>query len=151
MLPFLGMQLLNRSTYIETKVYTRPINTGLLLHHQSHVDERYKRSLIRTMLHRAYRLSSSWSYFNEECERLRRLFSRLKYLDKLVSATIQRFVNDKICEQQEPTTVKEPENVVRIVLPFKDQRAADVVRKQLENLSSKTATSIQPVSHKSEN
>ena len=32
MLPFLGTQLLNKSTQIQTKVYVKPTNTGLLLH-----------------------------------------------------------------------------------------------------------------------
>ena len=44
-----GMQLLNTASHIEAKVYTRPTNTGLLLHYQSHVDMRYKRGLLKTM------------------------------------------------------------------------------------------------------
>ena len=63
MLPFLGIQLLNRSPQIETKVYVKPTNSGLLLHYQSHVDNRYKKGLLRTMLDRAHRISSSWSHF----------------------------------------------------------------------------------------
>ena len=35
---FSGMQLLNRAPQIETKVYVKPTNTGLLLHYHSHVD-----------------------------------------------------------------------------------------------------------------
>jgi len=50
MLPFLGIQLLNLTRQIETKVYMKPTNSGLLLHHQSHVDNRFKKSLIRAML-----------------------------------------------------------------------------------------------------
>ena len=42
---------------MKTKVYVKPTNTGLLLHYQSHVDNRYKRTLITTMLDRAYRIS----------------------------------------------------------------------------------------------
>ena len=35
-LSFLGTELLNRAPRIETKVYVKPTNTGLLLHYQSH-------------------------------------------------------------------------------------------------------------------
>ena len=49
-LPFLGTQLINRAPQIETKVYVKPTNTGLLVHYQSHVDNRYKRSLLITMI-----------------------------------------------------------------------------------------------------
>ena len=58
LLRFLGMQLPNRVPQIETKVYIKPTKTSFLFHYQSHVDMRYKRELLRTMLDRTYRLSS---------------------------------------------------------------------------------------------
>ena len=144
LLPFLGMQLLNRAPNIETKVYIKPANTGLLLHYQSHVDIRYKRGLLKTMLDRAYRLSSCWTYFSEECDRLKALFSRLKYPEQLINTTVRCFVSSKTEDRQPiPATGESP--AVRIVLPFKDQDSADFVRKQLNDLSHKTRTVIQPV------
>ena len=41
MLPFLGVQLLNRAPCVETKVYVKPTNTGLLLHYHGHVDSHF--------------------------------------------------------------------------------------------------------------
>ena len=41
MLPFLGIQLLNRMPRIETKVFVKPTNSGLLLHYHSHVNNKY--------------------------------------------------------------------------------------------------------------
>ena len=38
MLPFLGMQLLNRAPQIETNVYIKLTNTGLLLHYHSAIN-----------------------------------------------------------------------------------------------------------------
>ena len=99
-LPFLGTLVLNRAPQIETKVYVKPTNTGLLVHHQSHVDNRYKRSLLTTMLDRAYRLSSSWLYFSEECERLKSLFSSLDYPHHLINSTINTFINSRVADQQ---------------------------------------------------
>ena len=83
-LPFLGTELLNSAPKIESKVYIKRTNTGLLLHFQSHVDIKYKRSLVNTMVDRAYRLSSNWSFFSEECDRLRGFFHNLKYPKPLV-------------------------------------------------------------------
>ena len=126
MLPFLGIQLLNRSPQIETNVYVKPTNTGLLLHYQSHVDNRYKQGLLRTMLDRAHRLSSSWSYFSDECGRLQTVFSRLKYPKHLVNSTIKNFVHSKVSDQQQPLSpAKGAGDTVRVVLPFKDQILAD--------------------------
>ena len=129
---------------LETKVYIKPTNTGLLLHYHSHVDKRYKRSLITTMLNRAYRLSSSWHHFNNECERLKTLFDRLKYPPRLVDSVISTFI-----DQQYKATNQDPESskqkVLRIALPFKDQKSADDVKKQQANLSNVIGTKIQPV------
>ena len=69
-LPFLGMVLRKDSQNITTSVYVKPTNTGLLLHYDSHVDNRYKKSLIITMLDRAF----NWSLFHEECIRLKTSF-----------------------------------------------------------------------------
>ena len=77
-LPFIGIELLNLAPRIRTKVYIKPTNTGLLLHYQSYVDNRYKRNLITAMLHRAYCISSDWSYSSKECDRLETVFLKLK-------------------------------------------------------------------------
>ena len=59
-LPFLGVEIVKHMSRLETKVYKKPTDTGLLLHYQSHVDVRYKQSLLKTMLNRAFKLSSNW-------------------------------------------------------------------------------------------
>ena len=147
MLPFLGTQLLNKHTRVETKVYVKPTNTGLLLHYKSHVDDRYKRGLLKTMLDRAYRLSSNWHYFSEECDRLKLVFSRLKYPDNLVNSTISRFVAARASDQPVSASpaVSDRLDPIRVVLPFKDQASADIVRAQLKDLSHKIQTTVQPV------
>ena len=145
MLPFLGTQLLNRAPRIETKVFVKPTNSGLLLHYHSHVDNRYKRGLLTTMLDRAYRLSSSWSYFTEECERLKSVFSKLKYPKHLVDSTVKTFLNLKVADQPPLLSKSTTENTTRVVIPFKDQESANIVKTQLKDLSVKLQTIVQPV------
>ena len=102
-LRFIGVEMLNLAPRIKTKVYVKPTNTGLLLHYQSHVDNRYKRSLITAMLHRAYRISSDWSYSSQECDRLETVFLKLKYP--------KQFVDSKVADQQhiyQPTRLHIP-------------------------------------------
>ena len=70
-LPFLGMVIIRNGPRLDTKVYRKPTDTGLLWNYQSHVDMRYKHSLLKTMLNRAFKLSSNWQFFHQECERLK--------------------------------------------------------------------------------
>ena len=61
-LPFLGIKVSINNDKVETSVFRKKTNKGLLLHYHSSVDEKYKIALVRTMLHRAYRISSSRIY-----------------------------------------------------------------------------------------
>lgn len=95
---------------------------------------------------RAFRLSSNWSFSSEECDRLKQLFSRLEYSEKLIDSAVTRFFASKVSDQ----SVSSPadtngSNPVRIVLPFKDQASADILWDQLTDLSQKIHTNIQPV------
>ena len=123
-LPFIGVELLNLAPRIKTKVYVKPTNTGLLLHYQSHVDNRYKRSLITTMLDRAYRISSDWSYFSQECSRLETVFLKLKYSRHLFNLAVKQFVDSRVADQQQIPSTDTTPAPIRVVIPFKDQVSA---------------------------
>ena len=74
---FCGAWINTEKRILSTSAFHKPTDTGLLMHFQSHTDVRYKKSLIKSMLYRAYRLSSNWSTFNEEVEHLRITFSKV--------------------------------------------------------------------------
>ena len=99
------------------------------------------------MLNRAFKFSSTWKLFHQECERLKEIFSRLRYPDKLVIYTIHQFIDSKVSEdsrtqQQVPEKQEAP---IRIVLPFKNQKSANAVHRQLGDLSRKINVDIIPV------
>ena len=140
MIPFIGIEIIKNGTELETRVYRKPTNTGLLLHFQSHVDKRYKIGLLKTMLHRAYALSSTTEAFNEECAKLRPLFSRLDYPIGLINSTIDIFIKNIATKPEKKT---DDGNTIRLVLPFKDQIAVNAVRRQLRDLSGKIGVTLQ--------
>ena len=138
-LPFIGMETIKIDGSLETCVYRKKTNKGLLLHLQSHVDSRYKRSLLRTMLDRAKRLSWTQDFLLQVCKNLKGIFLKLKYPEKLIYSAINY--------PQHPTgPVQTPANIsFRITLPFKDQKSADVVRRRLGGLGTKINQQLQPV------
>ena len=74
------------------------------------------------------------------------MFSRLKYPQHLISSTINTFVNLRVADQQSPQASTEmAENVTRVVIPYKDQDSANIVKTQLKDRSVKLQTTIQPV------
>ena len=97
------------------------------------------------MLNRAFKLSSNWQFFHEECERLKEILTRLPhYPESLTQNTIRFFVEMKVIGSTRPPQQAD-EIPVRIPLPFKDQRSANKLREQLSDLSRKINTEVHPV------
>ena len=98
------------------------------------------------MLNRAFHLSTTWQSFKSECDHLKVMFTNLKYPDTLIKSTICHFVTSVRSENPEVQTQSNKENSVRrVILPFKDQKSADAVRKQLSDLSNKIDHTLPPV------
>ena len=89
-LSFLGMVTRKESQIITTSVCVKPTNTGLLLHYNIHVDNRYKKSQVYTRLDRAFKLSSNSSLFHEGCIRLKTLSLQLAYSEHIFHSMIQQ-------------------------------------------------------------
>ena len=79
MIPFIGIEIIKNGTELVIRVYRKPTNTCLLLHFQSH---------------RAYALSSTTEALNEECAKLRSIFSRLDFPIGLINFTIDMFTQN---------------------------------------------------------
>ena len=140
---FIGIEIIKNRTKIDTQVYRKPTKTGLLLHFQSHTDKRYKDCLLKTMIHRAYALSSTVEAFDQECTRLRSIFTRLDYPLAMINSIITKSIQSLSFDTREKN--KEDSSVVRVILPFKDQTSANAVRRQMRDLSHKIGTTLQPV------
>ena len=92
---------------------------------KSHVDVKYKRSLLKTMLNRAFKLSSNWQFFHQECESLKGTFARLHYqlsdLSRKIDADVHPvYTSHKIKEKFKPKEHKPPiVNQQNVVYYFK--------------------------------
>ena len=102
------------------------------------------------MLNRAFKLSPNWQFFHQECERLKMVFARLHYPKTLVENTIRHFIEMKVTENVcfKQQLCDEQDAPIRIALPFKDQKSANAVRRQLGDLSQKIKGQFRPMEHK---
>ena len=84
------------------------------------------------MLNRAFRLSSTWKHFVEEYDRLKSVFTNLRYPLRHVDTIISEFVTKKYAEMNcSIPTEYVKRDVICVALPFKDQKSSDIVRRQL--------------------
>jgi len=92
-------------------------------------------------------LSSSWKSVVKECDYLKGMFFQLGYPERLVDATVTSFLNSVFVgkDQVQNNNALSEGNIVRVILPYKDQRSANSVRKQLKDLGSNIGNPIQTV------
>ena len=126
-------------------MYWKPTNTGLLLHFASHTNKRYKKGLLKTMIHRAHALASTTEAFEQECTRLRSILVGLDYLIGLIVSTIQKVVRNFLNGDLRNRDTSDERNAIRICLPSKDQTGANAVKKQMTDLSRKVGINLKPV------
>ena len=89
-------------------------------------------------------MSSTTETFNAECVKLRSIFSRLDYPTSLIDSAINNFLFRNFSANKAESN-NDDGSTIRISLPFKDQVAANAVRKQLRDLSHKIGPTLQPV------
>ena len=86
------------------------------------------------MLHCAKSLSPTDEYFQQERSKLRSIFTHLGYPLSLIDSIIKNFDHGSPTRSQDSTTT---DKIVRINIPFKDQKSASAVRKQLKEINHK--------------
>ena len=78
------------------------------------------------MLDRAFKVSFTWQLFHLEWARLAQTFSRFQYPAQLLQLTISNFATKKVSGNPISTRAcNVNEALVRVVLPFKDQRSVN--------------------------
>ena len=99
------------------------------------------------MINRAYRLSSNWKHFINECEALKLTFSNLLYPSQLIETVVNQFITnvatDKVQGDADRNNDTTPTVMFSII--YISQSAADCTRRQLQDLSSKIGVSLQPI------
>ena len=81
-----------------------------------------------------------------KCAKLRSIFSRLDYPMSVIDSAIKKFLflNSSANKAERNN---DDSSTVRISLPFKDQVAANAVRKRLRDLSHKIGPTLQPMNN----
>ena len=90
-LPFLDIAISVNDDKFDTKVYRKPTNTGVVMNFNSNAPMKWKKSLVKYMLLRAYRLSSSFNFFQSEVTKIRDIFRLNSYPSHLIEEILRDF------------------------------------------------------------
>lgn len=93
---FLDVRITRSNNSLITTVHTKLTNSGECLNYNSIAPTRYKTAVIRTFLHRAYRICSNWQLLHHEIDRIKQLLSNNNFPMKSIEDEIQKFLNKKL-------------------------------------------------------
>ena len=97
-IPFLDILINNSDNSFKTIVYHKPTDHGQCLNYNSQCPEKYKKSVVINYLHRAYRISSTWSEFDTEIQHIKQVLINNNYPNSLVDKEINRFLVNKFSD-----------------------------------------------------
>ena len=95
---------------ISTEVDIHPPNPGECINFYSIAPNRYMSGVIKTMLNRSYKICSLPDTFNNEIDRLHKLFTNNNFPNKLITQEINKFKN-KISQPAEPSETPQSKNI----------------------------------------
>ena len=83
----------------ETSVYTKMTNDGGYINFKSNCPEHYKVGVIKTLLHRAFLISSTWQSFTAELTRIKQTLINNNFPLSLVDKIIKNFLDTKFRDE----------------------------------------------------
>ena len=94
-LSFLDVAVTRRDGKLTTTVHTKATNSGDCINYNSIAPERYKLGVIKTFIHRAYKICCSWQSFHSELERIKQLLSNNNFPMIIIEREIKNFLDTK--------------------------------------------------------
>ena len=74
-------------------IYRKPTFSGAFTHHESYIDQSYKKALIFTLLSRYYSICSDYTHFHLEVEKLREILRKNGYPSGIIELSIRTFLS----------------------------------------------------------
>lgn len=125
-LSFLDVTVTRSGNNLISSIFRKPTFTGLGTSYFSYTPFLYKLNAIKTLLYRAYHLSSNYQLFHNELMFLKNFFISNGYPLFLVEKCINKFLNNIFCETAVVQSV--PKQVIYVKLPFIGPLSYDTVK-----------------------
>ena len=103
-IPFLDIVVEGQTDKYVTSVYRKPTDAGRCLNAASECPERYKQSVVRSYLRRAYKTSSNWTVFHQEVVRIKQILVNNGYTNSFLDREVNFFLNKYLQNSDERET-----------------------------------------------
>ncbi|XP_076042001.1 uncharacterized protein LOC143025906 [Oratosquilla oratoria] len=100
-IPFLDVLISSEDDQYQTTVYRKKTDIGRCLNAASECPQRYKLSVIRAYLRRAFRNCSSWTLFHQELSRIKQILSNNGYSNTIIDNKTRIFMTRILAQQKQ--------------------------------------------------
>ena len=144
-LPFLDVSVERKNNSLSTAVFIKSTNSGDCINFQGLAPDKYKIGVIKTMLHRAYKICSTWALFHAEVRRLKQLFTNNNFPASLIDDTIKQFLDKRVRTTPATNQTEEKKTVLyyRYQMSPQYKQEEKNLRKILHNHVSAPATNFE--------
>jgi len=133
-LSFLDVLIQRDGSNFSTSIFRKKTFTGLGMNYFSNLFYQYKISAVKTLIHRAYNLSSSYINFNSEVNFLKSYFKNNLFPLRLFYKLLNNFVCN-LYENNQTMVMQPQRRDVFIGLPYIGQQTSNCRRELMELLS----------------
>lgn len=133
-LSFLDVNI-NNDNNLTTTVFRKSTYTGLLMNYKSLCPMAWKTNLVTNMLNRAYSITSNWTNFSIECNKITEILSKNGYPIEVVTLYIRKFLNSKYFDKSNNKRADETrkESMKYVSIPYLGQDSL-ILRKILQKI-----------------
>ena len=110
-------------------IFRKGTFTGLGMNYLSYTFHNFKINNIKTLVHRAYHLCSTWYNFNDEIQFLLQYFKSNGYPEKVIFKVINKFLNTRFYSKPQVPTAQKLRMYIKF--PFLSNNCCTYIRKQV--------------------
>ena len=109
---FLDILIKNEGNRFSTSVYQKKTSIGLFTQFHSFTPMSYKIGLIRCLIHRAFKISSSYIIFHNELEKIKILLQKNLYPKSVIDNQIKTFLDKQFTVGSVKTSEKQKKHYI---------------------------------------
>ena len=131
-LSFLDLLITSNINNFQTSVYRKKHSIGLYTNYLSFTPFSYKMGLVKTLLHRAFVISSNWSIFYLELSKIKELLEKNIYPNNFIDQQIKQYLHEQFIDKNH----KEPSNTTYVSyykLPYIGNLSTEIKQKIIKH------------------
>ena len=145
---FLDTLIIRSGRKIEARVYRKSTNTDIYIHWNSYALSSWKRSTLKTLIMRAYTISSDDSYFKLELKHLRKVFHKRNGYPQWFITKVMNEVKRSNIPREHFQGINENENGVTskrtLILPYAGEKGCSIVSSPEKQLKRSLPNNVKP-------